>query len=120
MIYSTRPANQKVINHRKEIRTVYRSEEGQKVLFNLLHDMGAFRVIHQPEEFAMRNMAIQIMTELGMLDENRVRLFIKQFMESDIETLEKEDLSKAGQESIDEIPENDDFGIFGGDIPPIA
>ena len=116
MIYRSNPANGKVIAHRKEIRSVYRSEEGQKVLFNLLHDMGAFRVIHQPEELAMRNMAIQIMSELGMLDENRIRMFIRQFLGSDIETLEREDLSKVSEET----PENSDFGIFGDDVPPIV
>lgn len=112
MIYKTKPVNEKVIEHRRRVRSVFRSEEGQKVLFNLFHDMGLFRVIHEPEELAMRNQAIMVATELGLLDENRVRLFLKQFLESEIETLEKEDWAKY-QESQPEFSTDD------GNIPSI-
>lgn len=63
---------EKYVDHRRRIRRVYSSEDGQMELFNLLHDMGLFRVI-TPDELDARNRAVLKAEELGLLDERTIR-----------------------------------------------
>ncbi len=105
-----------VIDHRERIRSVYRGEDGERILFNLLNDSGVFSVQTDPAKIATRNQAILWMEEMGMLDENRVRLFIHQFLEGGMASLETEDMN--AQAAADASRKTADFGVFGDITPP--
>lgn len=81
MIYKSRTLNKKIVEHRRRTRGVYATEAGQEELFNLLHDMGLFRVVTK-KELDARNRAILKLEELGFLDEEVVRAVIANLLTS--------------------------------------
>ena len=93
MIYSKAsrtnpPLTESTLEHRKDVRSVYRSGYGQRELFNIFHDAGLFKVI-KPDELDARNRAILKAQEMGFLDEDRIRQMIEWFFESDIDSMEE-------------------------------
>ena len=110
MIFNGQHLPEEFLANRRKRREVFRSESGQKVLFNMLTDAGCFKPIKTVDEMYSRNLAIKWADEIGLFDENRIRAYIKWFMETDIDQLEKEE-----QAAID-----DDSGLqFGNkDVPP--
>lgn len=94
MKYMKTPITEATIKKRKEIRSVYSSEAGQKEIFNLFHDAGLFRVV-QERELDARNRAILKAEELGLLDEGVIRYLIEYLLTSGIlEKMENERLKK--------------------------
>lgn len=84
---SQRPLSESELDHRKDVRSVYRSGYGQRELFNVFCDAGMFRVI-KPEELDARNRAILKAEELGLLDEERLRQAIAWFFSLNLEEIE--------------------------------
>lgn len=70
--------NEEAIKHRERVRNVYKSEDGQKELFNLILDCGILEVIDE-SRLATRNYAIKKLEEIGILDENVIRGFLKSY-----------------------------------------
>ena len=84
---SQKMLNEKVIEHRNRVRSVYATEEGKKELFNLLFDCGLFEVI-EPERISTRNFAIKKLQEMGLLDEAVIREIISRWLDSNPQTKE--------------------------------
>ena len=110
MIFKGQYIPKEVLDARKRRRRVFRSVEGQNELFNMLTDAGCFKTIKTIDEMYSRNLAIKWADELGLFDEQRIRDYIKWFMESDIDSMERRE---------QECVENDTGMQFGNnDIPP--
>lgn len=102
MIYEKKGISENIAKSRIDIRKVYSSELGKKELFNLLHDMGLFRVI-RPEELVLRNKAIIKCQEIGLLDEVIVRRLIDIYFDLPLEEIERNEIKTNGFE----MPEGD-------------
>ena len=90
---SQRPLTESELNHRRDVRSVYRDGYGQRELFNVFCDAGLFRVI-KPEELDARNRALLKAEEIGLLDEERLRQMIEWFFSLNLEQLEESENRK--------------------------
>ena len=70
-----------VIAHRKRVRSVYSTQEGQQELFNIIYDCGLLSPITS-EQLACRNWAVKKLQEMGILDESVIKRLIKEYFES--------------------------------------
>ena len=74
--------SEKVIEHRKRVRSVYSTSEGRQELFNMILDCGLLEPI-DADRLAMRNYAVKKLQEMGMLDEDVIKSVIKSWFASD-------------------------------------
>lgn len=72
MILDSYNFEQAQVDYRERKLELYRTEEGEKELFNLLSDLGLFKAI-TPEAVNLRNYAIGRLEVLGLLDESKLR-----------------------------------------------
>lgn len=90
----------KVIAHRKRVRSVYSTTEGQQELFNIIFDCGLLEPI-TGEQLACRNWAVKKLQEMGMLDEVVIKRLIKEYFESRPELYELSEQREYEKESKD-------------------
>lgn len=58
----------------------YACDEGELEIFNLIYDAKLFDIIKTEEELAVRNYAIQKLTELGLTQEDKIRKAIHEML----------------------------------------
>lgn len=104
MRYSKYGLKQHECESREKVRKVYSSKEGQDELFNLFHDFGLFRCI-STEELDARNRMILKAEELGMLDEDVIREFIRYFFSLPLREMEARKVEKPNESDIYDVPD---------------
>lgn len=103
--------DREAIEHRKRVRRVYASEDGQKELFNMILDCGLLQVIDETR-LATRNYAIKKLEEMGILDERVIKGIIKTYLESSPSTAEWVE-SKSYVKKEGETPSENIGDIYG-------
>lgn len=79
MILTKQKFSKKDIEHREHKKAFYDCEEGEIEIFNLMFDGGLFRDI-KPEEIPARRLVLARLTEIGLLDEDKIRWMIHKML----------------------------------------
>ena len=77
------------MSEREIARSVFRSQEGQEYLLQLLTGMHAFDADLKADDLGEHNAAMRILRSLGLLDRSVIAMLIKHFFSLDMEKMER-------------------------------